>query len=99
MSDKSKVIAVIASGAGTGKPSVYPGLSRRAWLGREKRPLGDLFSLTNFGVKTSSGGSNAVSALRPRTPSKTVCPMFSKVDQHFIQMKTNPNSVPEMCRF
>src|SRR5437773_9183266 len=30
-----------------------------------------------------------------RTPSKTSLSIFSKVDQHFTQMKGEPNSVPE----
>jgi uncharacterized cupin superfamily protein len=32
--------------------------------GREKRPLGDLFGLTNFGVNLTTRAPGAVSALR-----------------------------------
>lgn len=65
MSDKSKPIAVIASEApARTKPSAYPEPFASRMAGREKRPLGDLFGLTNFGVNLTRLAPNAVSALR-----------------------------------
>jgi uncharacterized cupin superfamily protein len=65
MSDKSKPIAVVASEApARTKPSAYPEPFASRMAGREKRPLGDLFGLTNFGVNLTRLAPNAVSALR-----------------------------------
>ncbi|MBL1179132.1 cupin domain-containing protein [Pantanalinema sp. GBBB05] len=46
------------------KPSNYPAPFAARMVGREKRPLGDLFGLTNFGVNLTRLSPNAVSALR-----------------------------------
>ena len=46
------------------KPSNYPQPFAARMAGREKRPLGDLFGLTNFGVNLTRLAPNAVSALR-----------------------------------
>jgi len=46
------------------KPSNYPEPFALRMAGREKRPLGDLFGLTNFGVNLTRLAPNAVSALR-----------------------------------
>lgn len=46
------------------KPSNYPEPFASRMLGREKRSLGDLFSLTNFGVNLTHLLPGAVSALR-----------------------------------
>ena len=46
------------------KPSVYPEPFASRMAGREKRPLGDLFDLKNFGVNLTRLAPNAVSALR-----------------------------------
>jgi uncharacterized cupin superfamily protein len=46
------------------KPSGYPIDLRRAVEGREKRTLGDLFGLTNFGVNLTRLAPGAASALR-----------------------------------
>ena len=46
------------------KPSNYPEPFATRMLGREKRPLGDLFGLTNFGVNLTRLPPGAVSALR-----------------------------------
>lgn len=46
------------------KPSNYPEPFASRMAGREKRPLGDLFGLTNFGVNLTRLAPNAVSALR-----------------------------------
>jgi len=45
------------------KPSTYPEVFAKLMAGREKRPLGDLFGLTNFGVnltRLAPGGSSAL---------------------------------------
>lgn len=46
------------------KPSNYPEPFASRMAGREKRPLGDLFGLKNFGVNLTRLAPNAVSALR-----------------------------------
>lgn len=46
------------------KPSNYPEPFASQMQGREKRPLGDLFGLTNFGVKHTTLAPGGVSALR-----------------------------------
>ena len=45
-------------------PSNYPEEFARRMAGREKRPLGSLFSLVNFGVNLTTLAPGAVSALR-----------------------------------
>jgi uncharacterized cupin superfamily protein len=65
MSEKSKPIALIASEAPTRtKPSSYPEPFASRVVGREKRPLGDLFGLKNFGVNLTRLAPGAASALR-----------------------------------
>ena len=46
------------------KPSNYPEPFASRMAGREKRPLGDLFGLTNFGVNLTRLKPGAISALR-----------------------------------
>jgi len=46
------------------KPSIYPEPYASMMRGREKRPLGDLFGLTNFGVNLARMAPGGVSALR-----------------------------------
>ena len=46
------------------KPSLYPEPFASMMSGREKRPLGDLFGLTNFGVNLTRIAPGGVSALR-----------------------------------
>jgi len=46
------------------RPSVYPEEFAARVAGREKRPLGDLFGLTNFGVNLTRLQPGACSALR-----------------------------------
>src|SRR6266849_10177441 len=46
------------------KPSNYPEPFASRMAGREKRPLGDLFGLSNFGVNLTRLSPGAVSALR-----------------------------------
>ncbi len=46
------------------KPTVYPPMLAARVKGREKRPLGDLFGLTNFGVNLTRLPPDAASSLR-----------------------------------
>lgn len=46
------------------KPSSYPEPFASRMSGREKRPLGDLFGLSNFGVNLTRLAPGAISALR-----------------------------------
>ena len=65
MSDKINAIAVIACEVPPRtKASAYPEPFASRMAGREKRPLGDLFGLTNFGVNLTRLAPNAASALR-----------------------------------
>ncbi len=65
MLEESKPIAVTASEVPARmRFSVYPEPFASRMVGREKRPLGDLFGLTNFGVNLTRLAPNAVSALR-----------------------------------
>jgi uncharacterized cupin superfamily protein len=65
MTEQTNVIAINAVDAPARiKPSVYPEPFASLMAGREKRPLGDLFGLKNFGVNLTRLAPNAVSALR-----------------------------------
>ena len=65
MSEKQNPIAVMAADApARSKPSVYPEPFASRMAGREKRQLGDLFGLKNFGVNLTRLAPSAVSALR-----------------------------------
>ncbi|MFA6164803.1 MAG: cupin domain-containing protein [Methylobacter sp.] len=65
MSEQTNPIAIIASEApARTKSSSYPEPFASRMLGREKRQLGDLFGLINFGVNLTRLAPNAVSALR-----------------------------------
>src|SRR6266498_1879460 len=65
MSEKGKSVAILAAEApARAKPSNYPEPFASRMAGREKRPLGDLFGLTNFGVNLTRLAPGAVSALR-----------------------------------
>jgi len=65
MSEPANPIAIVASGApARTKPSNDPEPYASRMIGREKRPLGDLFGLTNFGVNLTRLMPNATSALR-----------------------------------
>src|SRR5437867_7426912 len=56
-------IAAVAAPPRT-KPSNYPEPFASRMAGREKRPLGDVFGLKNFGVNLTRLAPNAVSTLR-----------------------------------
>ena len=65
MSDRSYPVAVVAAEApARAKPSNYPEPFASRMTGRQKRPLGDLFGLTNFGVNLTKLAPGAGSALR-----------------------------------
>jgi uncharacterized cupin superfamily protein len=65
MSERAISIAINASDApARTKPSNYPEPFASRIVGREKRPLGDLFDLTNFGVNLTRLAPQAISALR-----------------------------------
>ena len=65
MSDGSYPVAVVAAEApARAKPSSYPEPFASRMAGRQKRPLGDLFGLTNFGVNLTKLAPGAASALR-----------------------------------
>ena len=65
MSDKSTPTSVFASEVPVrSKPSAYPESFASRMAGREKRPLGDFFGLTNFGVNLTRLSPKSVSALR-----------------------------------
>ena len=65
MTDRAEPIAVIAMQAEVrGKPSNYPENFASRVAGREKRALGDIFGLGNFGVNMTRLAPHAVSALR-----------------------------------
>jgi uncharacterized cupin superfamily protein len=60
---KSSVAVVALDVAPRAKPSNYPEPFAARMLGREKRALGDIFDLSNFGVnltRLSPGGSSAL---------------------------------------
>lgn len=65
MSHETKPVAVSAAEAPVrSKPSNYPEPFASRMAGREKRPLGELFGLTNFGVNLTRLAPNAVSSVR-----------------------------------
>lgn len=63
--NSDRPIAVVAAQAPPRtKPTNYPEPFASRMAGRLKRPLGDLFGLTNFGVNLTTLSPGAVSALR-----------------------------------
>lgn len=65
MSTPDRPIAVVAAEAPTRvRPTIYPPQFAARVAGREKRPLGDLFGLVNFGVNLTRLAPGAASALR-----------------------------------
>lgn len=75
-------VAIYASDAPLrAKSSVYPPILAARMKGREKRPLGDLFGLNNFGVNLTKLSSGATSALRHA---------HSKQDEFVYILQGNP---------
>jgi len=65
MTTKPIPVAIVAADAPLRtRPSNYPEPFASRMAGREKRPLGDLFGLTNFGVNLTRLAPGAISALR-----------------------------------
>ena len=65
MTDRSFPVALVAAEAPPRtKPTNYPEPFASRMAGREKRPLGDLFGLANFGVNLTRLAPGAISALR-----------------------------------
>ncbi len=65
MSEAKTPIAIKAANAPPRtKASNYPEPFASRMAGREKRPLGDLFGLTNFGVNLTRLAPSSVSSLR-----------------------------------
>jgi len=65
MNNQEDPVAVVAAQvAPRAKPSNYPEPFASRMEGREKRPLGDLFGLSNFGVNLTRLSPGAGSALR-----------------------------------
>ena len=65
MSEPSNPVAIVAAEVpARSKPSVYPEPFASRMVGREKRQLGDVFGLTNFGVNRTTLAPGAMSALR-----------------------------------
>ncbi len=65
MTDNTQPVAIIASDAAPrSKQTNYPQPFASRMAGREKRPLGDVFGLKNFGVNLTRLAPGAVSALR-----------------------------------
>lgn len=64
MPDAFPVAIVAAEAPLRTKPSNYPPLFAARVAGREKRPLGDLFGLANFGVNLTRLPPGSISALR-----------------------------------
>jgi len=65
MNDNKHPVAIVAAQAPLRtKPSNYPEPFASRVAGREKRPLGDLFGLMNFGVNLTRLPPGAISALR-----------------------------------
>lgn len=65
MSQQEKPIVITAAELPVrARPSIYPEPFASRMAGREKRPLGDLFGLANFGVNLTRLAPNAISALR-----------------------------------
>ena len=65
MPEKPSPVAITAADVPVrSRPSVYPEPFASRMAGREKRQLGNLFGLTNFGVNLTRLAPNSVSALR-----------------------------------
>ena len=62
--EKSPVTILASEAPARTRPSNYPEPFASRMAGREKRPLGDLFGLTNFGVNLTRLSPGAVSSIR-----------------------------------
>jgi len=64
MTQETPVAIEAAKAAPRGRPTGYPAALAEQVRGREKRPLGNLFGLTNFGVNLTRLAPGAASSLR-----------------------------------
>jgi uncharacterized cupin superfamily protein len=98
MTKKAMPIAIHAAEApARTKPSNYPEPFASRMIGREKRPLGDLFGLTNFGVNLTRLAPKSISALRH---AHTKQDEFIYILQGYPTLRTNEGSTqlaPGMC--
>ena len=85
MAESTFPIAIVAKDATPRtRPSNYPEPFAARMAGREKRPLGDLFGLANFGVNLTTLAPGAVSSLRH---------MHFKQDEFIYILEGNPTLV------
>jgi uncharacterized cupin superfamily protein len=90
MSKPTHPVAIVAEEAPPRtKPSNYPEPFFSRMKGRLKRPLGDLFGLTNFGVNLTTLSPGAVSALRHA---------HSKQDEFVYILRGHPTLVTDEGR-
>jgi uncharacterized cupin superfamily protein len=98
MTKKAMPIAIHAAEApARTKPSNYPEPFASRMIGREKRPLGDLFGLTNFGVNLTRLAPKSISALRH---AHTKQDEFIYILQGYPTLRTNEGNTqlaPGMC--
>ena len=81
MSEKKPIAILAAEVPPRVTPSIYPEPFASRMAGREKRQLGDVFGLQNFGVNLTRLAPNAVSALRHA---------HSKQDEFVYVLQGNP---------
>jgi uncharacterized cupin superfamily protein len=87
LQSSSQPVAVVAAQASARKkPSNYPEPFASRMAGREKRPLGDLFGLTQFGVNLTRLAPGAVSSLRHA---------HTKQDEFVYVLRGNPTLVTD----
>jgi uncharacterized cupin superfamily protein len=88
MVESLKLVAVIAEEAPLrSKRSIYPEPFASGMIGREKKPLGDLFALSKFGVNLTRLAPGTLSALRHA---------HSMQDEFFYVLQGNPVLVTDI---
>lgn len=92
MSTAVHPLAIVAADAPLrAKPSIYPPPFAARVAGREKRPLGDIFGLANFGVNLTRLRPGAISALRH---AHTLQDEFIYVLEGHPVLRTNAGDTP-----
>ena len=98
MSKPSYPVALVAEEAPPRtKPSNYPEPFFSRMKGRLKRPLGDLFGLTNFGVNLTTLSPGAVSALRHAHSKQDEFIYILRGDPTLVTDEGRPRLSPGMC--
>jgi uncharacterized cupin superfamily protein len=98
MSKPSYPVALVAEEAPPRtKPSNYPEPFFSRMKGRLKRPLGDLFGLTNFGVNLTTLSPGAVSALRHAHSKQDEFIYILRVDPTLVTDEGRTRLSPGMC--